>query len=321
MKKPKNVLIIISILIVTGIIGFFLYNQGYLSLGDPQLCDTEPYSENCYCQSDYEKLSVKAFGIEKYVCESLDKFINPTDSDWEQQAKTYAEQSLLEAYPTCNSIGCADGTETIMLGWKDYEKRLITVECLTSSIPQQILNNIRFHLDTGEIYSNSCGDFIAPTENDPETTISFEGYKYGLLKFRIYTKCKGIGNVDEKYTHKLPYSRKAADWYFRGSQGAEEIMEGRFHTCTLENKLTDGVTIQCTGECNGDGGIGEEFSVRYIAPIDTCYLDNAWYDVDTIKCCSAKQTRVTCRTAGNWGRSATVCDGTYDVVDCSAFGY
>jgi len=237
--------------------------------GQTVLCDNAPYNPKCTCTDDEEKLEVMAFGIPKHVCELKSKFINPDAPGWEQEAVAYAQDKLYETYPDCNSIKCTEGRLSIDYGWKNYNKRVINVECLTSQMPYQRLNHLVFYVEDGTVESSSCVDYPIPTQNTPITTISFlgTGPGYDMARFRIRTECRGIGTVDERYVYTLPETeteQNVPDWWFHAQGKPDTIQAGNgFYTCSLINPQPRSITIHCTGQCSSKGSIAAEITIRY----------------------------------------------------------
>lgn len=326
-EKTRNILIVAAVVVVLLIPGL-LGSIGALIFGSVSNCDDTPYSENCFCEEEEERLTVQAFGLTKFICEIEEKFIDPNDSDWEIQTISFGNQLLAETYPTCNSIGCSQGTLSVDWGWKDFERRAISMECLTSSVPQQRLNNITFFLDDGTVFNSSCGDFVEPDAVEPETEITFVGTGPGIDTFelRIKTECKGVGTVDESYTHILPEGKMAFDWWFR-STGTNTLVTPvtpgfEFYTCNLVNEQQDSVTVNCVAECSGTGGISAPIKVSFDSTPNICQIEDKGFDVGDIQCCTSMDN-IQCNSDGSWETYAAnpVCNGIVAAIDCNEVGH
>lgn len=250
-------------------------------IGVKQACIDAPFDPTCICADDEERLNFIAFGVPKFVCEPINKFIDPNDVDWQQQSIDYAESVLEQQYPDCTSRTCESGNWRVTLSAENYENRVILVECL--AIDQRFAS-VWFYVKDGsftQVGPPSCGNYYEPQPGNPAITINYDrdgpGYDMVVLKYRIDCNV-GTGTAAGSYTYELPYIKSdSSSWWFHGIGYPQSVAIGvgpsgiGIGSCTLENAGARSVTVDCVAECTGYGGYGGEITLRwYTAPFTGC---------------------------------------------------
>lgn len=259
-KKGFIILPILGVIAVISLLvaGAYIADAtGILTLSSAKTCTETPVNKDCYCIEEDEKIQVRRGIIPKWICEKKDKFINPLDANWEQQAINYATQKLSEDFPECNSESCANGEWRVELGIKDHEERVISVECWNLD---QRFANVNFDLVDGEISWFSCSNYYVPQEGNPLIELWEEKGTLTKIKYRI--KCSlGTGIAQGTYNYVLPETQvDREEWRFLG-RDVGELKSIRFGTCDLINPTSRGLTIECEAECTGYSDWGGEFSI------------------------------------------------------------
>lgn len=179
-------------------------------LFNAQSCDQAPFAENCFCGGEEEKLPVETSVIPRYFCESVEKFIDPNDPDFDSKVKNYAQSVFLERFPDCDMFACDKGNAEWSVFWGypgEFDKRIIAAECVeeVTDTSGRVYSQIAFNVDNGELDERlnlSCFSYVPLPDEFSEIAmhgpIDDRG-RYGYVDYTgsVYSTC-GTGVAEKR---------------------------------------------------------------------------------------------------------------------------
>lgn len=213
-KKNQAKLMFLGILVFAGLAVYFLYNQGYLKFGDPQLCDTDHNDPNCYCQSDYVKKTYERFSSgDQYYCQSSNPIINIDSPTFTTDFQGYAEAKFATLFPDCTMKTCNQGkaqwviASGLAVGSPDNYvfKDTAKIEC-RDEFQQVTWAEMYIDVETGEpngVNPPFCTDYVDKEQIVGGSILWGSASIYGLssdaktlkLKFYYHVECTAVGDI------------------------------------------------------------------------------------------------------------------------------
>jgi hypothetical protein len=150
------------------------FEQGIPALlsGTPQSCIDDSFSNECLCDVNEERIKVNYAGLNRYLCESTDKFLDPDSSNFENDLRSKAQQE----FSGCSMSTCDHPKATFVVGTAidgDYTSRSVVARC-EHKTQQLLFYEYHVNVDDGTNplgANNYCTDF---SENPEAGSIVYD---------------------------------------------------------------------------------------------------------------------------------------------------
>ena len=173
--KIKNTHILLAVAAIV-IVSYFAQTSGLLgsleSAITPKPCELAPFASNCICDDSTEKYETQYMYPTRYICEPLEKILDPDSPTFTTDAIQYAQNMLSSKYPECDTISCDFEQQSIESEWiETSEGRMVSVECVDHKF-NNIPWAVHFDIYEGSLWARGdresihCNSYVPATPEE-----------------------------------------------------------------------------------------------------------------------------------------------------------
>ena len=252
------------------------YEKGIPALltGAPQACEQDSFNNECLCDVDEERIKVSYMGLNRYLCESVDKFLDPDSSNFQNDLRNKASQE----FSGCSMATCDHPKATFVVGTAidgDYTTRSVVARC-EHKTQDRLFYEYHVNVDDGTnpLGSTSyCTDFSEnPEAGTPllDENGNVVGSAVNSVDFQIdsadlwrggairvsYTAdydCQASGQTQYQFEVPIPNDRVVTD--VRWSNNIQNMNRNFEWTPTSTGVVVDATESRCLGGVTQDNGM------------------------------------------------------------------